>query len=358
MYINKKIMKRIDMIFWGIIIVFTIINIISSIEFTDINVNFETYISEIKRIISESSTIQIIIGMLEMLFGFLFIFLFSEFITLMRFYLITMIYLYIKINYIAKKRHRKNKLTETDFNSNHYYRDIIKNYSPATLSYIDDYKIDENDLIATLISLELKNKVLIQDRITIIDETTSNLSESEKFVSECIKNNTLQNFNMILFEERIIRDCKNNDLLIESKMSHSKYKKKIIFSIVTYIVIILLFFTFPTLFNKMMANQPVLSIIGIIFEFALFILVIGFPIIVFNYISAYKKMDFLNPYVRTKKANEINRELEGLKNFIKDFSVLNKREKKEISLWREYMIYSIIFGINTNISSEIFEKIK
>lgn len=358
MYINKNLMKKIDLIFWSIIIVFTIINFINSIESININVNLETYISEIKRIIAETSIVQLIIGMLTMLFGFLFIFLFFEFITLIKFNLLTAIYFYIKINYITSKRHRKNKLTEIDFNSNHYYRDIIKNYSPATLSYVDDLKIDENDLIANLISLELKNKIAIQDKITLIDESINDLSESEQFVLTSIKNNTLKKLNMALFEEKVIRDCKKNGLLIESATSHSEYKKKIIIGIVTYIIIIALFFTFPTLFSKLMENQPVLSILGIIFEFILFALVISFPFIVFNYISAYKKMDFINPYIRTKKANEINHELEGLKKFIKDFSILNKREKKELPLWREYMIYSIIFGINTDISNEIFEKIK
>lgn len=69
-------------------------------------------------------------------------------------------------------------------------------------------------------------------------------------------------------------------------------------------------------------------------------------------------MDIVNPYVRSKSGEEINHKLEGLKNYIKDFSVMNERDKKEITIWEDYLIYSVLFGINTKITNHILEIIK
>ena len=60
-------------------------------------------------------------------------------------------------------------------------------------------------------------------------------------------------------------------------------------------------------------------------------------------------------YKRTKKGQEINRKLEGLKNYLKDYSMLDEREAKELELWDEYLIYSVMFGHNQKIIEE-YEK--
>lgn len=83
------------------------------------------------------------------------------------------------------------------------------------------------------------------------------------------------------------------------------------------------------------------------------------PIFIFTYpfylgikINTYYLKIKDNPYFRTKKAEEINKKLEGLKCFLKDFSRLEKREAKEIMLWDEYLIYSVLFGHNSKIIDE------
>ena len=60
-------------------------------------------------------------------------------------------------------------------------------------------------------------------------------------------------------------------------------------------------------------------------------------------------------YKRTSKGRELNQKLEGLKNYLKDYSLMNEREAKEIELWDDYLIYSVMFGHNKKIIEE-YEK--
>ena len=65
-----------------------------------------------------------------------------------------------------------------------------------------------------------------------------------------------------------------------------------------------------------------------------------------------------NPGVRTKKGEEINLRLEGLKNFLKDFSTLDQKTQEQLVLWDEYLIYSVLFEQNEKIVSEYMKYIK
>jgi uncharacterized membrane protein len=60
-------------------------------------------------------------------------------------------------------------------------------------------------------------------------------------------------------------------------------------------------------------------------------------------------------YKRTSKGRELNQKLEGLKNYLKDYSLMDEREAKEIELWDDYLIYSVMFGQNKKIIEE-YEK--
>ena len=60
-------------------------------------------------------------------------------------------------------------------------------------------------------------------------------------------------------------------------------------------------------------------------------------------------------YKRTSKGRELNLKLDGLKAYLKDYSLLEEREEKEIELWEDYLIYSVMFGQNKKIIED-FEK--
>ena len=70
---------------------------------------------------------------------------------------------------------------------------------------------------------------------------------------------------------------------------------------------------------------------------------------IFFYIRNYAESE---PYRRTNKAKELNKKLEGLKNYLKNYSMLDEIEAEAISLWEDYIIYSVIFKQNKNILSD------
>lgn len=285
-------------------------------------------------------------------FFMFFVFSFFTVVSLLKSFYLTILYIGVRIAY---KKYSKEKLDKIDFKNNSYYRDIISKYSPAVLSYIDDFKLEEKDIVATLMSLELKQKLTIKDGIKIINDSEENLDENEKYIFKKLKSNTLKNINMLEFEEKVKKDCLDYNLLEENKDIKKKIIKKIIFSVCIYILIVVGFFNFPTFYNNI-PNKNI-AILFLPVMFILFFIMIILPFSTIVYIKSYYRMNKQNPYIRNKQARNINKKLEGLRNYMKDFSQLSESQYNEIVLWEDYLIYSVILGQNSKIVKEIMEKI-
>ena len=89
----------------------------------------------------------------------------------------------------------------------------------------------------------------------------------------------------------------------------------------------------------------------------IFFAMVIFPFTTIVYIRSYYFMNKLNPYIRNKKAKDINLKLEGLRNYIKDYSLLGQKDHKDIIIWDNYLIYSVMLGQNTEIVDEIMKKV-
>ena len=285
-------------------------------------------------------------------FFMFFVFSFFIVVSLLKSFYLTILYIGVRIAY---KRYSKEKLDKIDFQNNSYYRDIIFKYSPAVLSYIDDFKLEEKDIVATLMSLELKQKLSMKDQIKIINDSEENLDENEKYIFKKLKNNTLKNINMLEFEEKVIKDCLDYNLLEENKNIKKKIIKKVIFSVCIYILIVVGFFNFPTFYNNIPNKNIAILLLPVIFILFLIMIILPFSTIV--YIKSYYRMNKQNPYIRNKKARNINKKLEGLRKYVKDFSQLSESQYNEIILWEDYLIYSVILGQNSKIVKEIIKKI-
>lgn len=57
---------------------------------------------------------------------------------------------------------------------------------------------------------------------------------------------------------------------------------------------------------------------------------------------------------RTEEGNRITEYLFGLKNFIKDFTLISEREKKELVLWDYFLVYAVVLEENKKVIQEIF----
>ena len=154
-----KFNRILDLAFWSIIIIMTFIElyngILKNINISDFqSINFQ-----------EITVLEYITNVLGIFFAILVSVIFNMF----RVFYLTIIYFGIKI---ANKEYNKERIEKVDLKNDSYYREILPKYSPAVLSYVDDFEINKEDIVATLLMLELKGKIKIkEDRIVLLDDT-------------------------------------------------------------------------------------------------------------------------------------------------------------------------------------------
>lgn len=253
------------------------------------------------------------------------------------------------------KKFEKDKLSETDIKKyEEYYRDILKNYSPAELSYIDKFEIlPETDIVATLLSLELKNKLCLGNAIQINNTTKENISNNEKYVLDSIENGKIINLDEAEFITKVKQDSINNGLLKESKIELGKFIRNFILSIIAIPVIICICVMLFDSFTSNPTNVEEWKLAILVLAIAILIYI---PFYIITYFNTYIIKTSKNSYVRTKKGEEINKKLEGLKNYLKDFSTIHEKDEKSLTLWEDYLIYSVIFNQNIKIVKNICDK--
>ena len=270
-------------------------------------------------------------------------------------------------NIIGLSERKIKQFDKSDFKLDEkYYREILQNYSPLILGYIDDFKMDKNKIISEILYLEMKNLISIEDgKINkVINEKEVNISKIERMFIDficCNKSGFSDKIYEEFFEalkEQVIFEAEYLSLVFK-KENNVREKKKSINN-----------------FLKIIINHPWLTIflpificgIGAVFfpilqkvlAVLLAVIVIG-PIILAGIwvVISLMKIGYKRGkgiiYKRTKKGQEINQKLEGLKNYLKDYSMLDERESKELELWDEYLIYSVMFGHNQKIIEE-YEK--
>lgn len=341
---KTKVEKILDLVFWGIIAILTIVELYNS------GLN-ELDISELKSInFQDIEAKQYVTFVLSLFFVTAVCVLFSMFKV---FYLVVA-YFGLKI---AIKKHSKERLEKIDFKNDNYYREILPKYSPAVLSYVDDFKIGKEDIVATLLTLEMKGKVKIEDNnIVVLDSQSDNLDKNETYILDKVKKNVLVNINMIEYERVVKDDAFNSGLIQEKETMKKNIKGRIIKNIIIYIFIILAFNIVPVAFANV--NNEMLLILVFMFLIIIFALLVFIPFVTVSYISSYKLLNTVEPYIRSDEGKVINQKLEGLRKYLTDFSQIEEKTKEQLVLWNEYFIYSVILGINTKVVDEIYEKIK
>lgn len=253
------------------------------------------------------------------------------------------------------KRFKKDKLSEIDFKKyESYYRDILKNYSPAELSYIDKFEIlPKNDIAASLLSLELNKNIYLDNKIQINTDSTNNISSNEKYILDSIEDGKITNLNETEFTTKVKEDAIRNGLLKESKIEWGKFTRVLIFSLS---FMALMIFICITLFSDFVSNPTNITDWKLFILMFAILLVLYLPISIGIYFNTYIVKMKKNSYIRTKKGEELNENLEGLKNYLKDFSTMHEKDEKSLTLWEDYLIYSVIFNQNTKVIKNIWNK--
>ena len=263
---------------------------------------------------------------------------------------------------IASKHVMKDKQSKADFGKHKdYYRDINKQYSPAVMSFIDDFQLGYKDVVATLLYLLNRKYIEIVDsQIKMINNDFSVLHPTGLYLMQ-----NLDNCNMDKFRETAINAAKEHGLIEQRLFTKEAIKKRIVIGVALTAVAIGLFvalikFNVPIIafFNKYNSQEPFTVFSGFISFFCMMGIIITFvapfifPVCYIIYLILYAFLSAKKPYHRTAKGNELNHQLEGLKNYLKEFSVLHKKDAAEVELWDDYLIYSVMFGHNKNIIDE------
>lgn len=270
---------------------------------------------------------------------------------------------------ISKKLVKRGILTKIDFEkTKDYYRDILYNHSITELSYIDDFELDfKKEIVSTLLSLENKKKIKIEnEKIIVLDENDTDLKLTEKDVFHSIKNGNVEIEDNKKFaktlQEHALQEGIENGLLckVDSNKKTTKiFNIFIVFAFIAILGILLLLELFYTITFRFDNNE-----ISLIAEY-IYTIIFSMLVPVYTLFMAvgmdifiYYRKNMLNAYERTDLGNSINEKIEGLKKYIEDYSLLDEKEKQELVLWDEYLIYSVQFKQNKKILKKMLKLIK
>lgn len=257
------------------------------------------------------------------------------------------------------KKVKKENLTKIDFKQYEgYYREILDGYSPAEIEYIDNLKCDTKvSIVATLLKLELLGKVIIEkDNIIVIDANIDGLKQTEKYVLESIENGKVKIKYSANIEKYTKDEAIEDNLIKKFKFENSKnsIKKRRITMIIVFLLFALMC-NFVECINNI-ENTFFKTLLSII----VFGIMLGLPYMIFMHPikSIIYRIIKGNSYLRTEKGIELNEKIEGLKNYIIQYSTIETKDKEELALWEDYLIYSVIFKQNTKIIEEISKLIE
>lgn len=256
----------------------------------------------------------------------------------------------------------KENMSKIDFKKEKdYYRDILKGYSPALLCYIDNFKVKiPREIVATVLNLKLKNRIKIhEDRIDVINSTMDGLRKTEKFVLQNIKDGKVKIENSGYIESYAQDEAIEDELIKKNEKEIIKKRiiKKVLKQAIITIILIALFIILCSNIERLNElNNDILVLAGF-----LLVCVLGMAIFYFFVVSPFIMITYTlmqeNSYSRTEKGEELNKKIEGLKQYIIDYSLLDEKEKEALTFWDEFLIYSVIFDINSTTIVEDIAKL-
>jgi len=229
--------------------------------------------------------------------------------------------------YIIKLLYKKYKLKNLD---KQYIRDIPNQYSVPVIAFLYNKRIKIESVMMTvviklyelnLITISKQNGQIIYKANNF--ENNDKISESERYILEYLLDNEKQKYSYKQFLEVIISELHEKGLITPKKTKVP--------------ILSLLFF----------AMLAILQINGYISrDFYDYILFFGGIIAVIYIIISVYTVKIIDDY--SLKGLKEHYNMLGFYNFLNEFSILSKRDMKEYALWKEYLQFAILFGINKN----------
>lgn len=216
---------------------------------------------------------------------------------------------------------------------------------------------------ATLLDLNLKKMIDFQVEgktitIKMLEESAEKLetSKDEKAIFEFLKKACEQNHGEITIKElekyikksqsKVIKlkdeiDKTTEQALYEKELASEKGKQENA-NIAACLVLLFVFFIFSIVTFGVLTATNSMNLIGMIPLF---------PVVVVQIIVFILLLSRTN--VLTQKGTDENAQWKGLKKYMEDFSMLDKREVPELVIWEKFLVYATVFGIADKVLKQL-----
>lgn len=276
-----------------------------------------------------------------------------------------------------------------------YYRDRFNNITPAEISLITDLEIEtKKDISATILDLYQKGIIDFYENNIIVKNEDKVLRLSEQKLIEMIKNNNFSKENIDNWKNSCIKEAQENNYIkvkIDKEKRPNFSKNNMVINISTKLFIISLILSLVFLFTpagekwyasldefdnkyaqeekteleiiennqeakelyvKIISDSGPIMILSTVIIMTFFIL-IGSPIYRKVRRKIYNKIEVNNSYERTREGKILVEQIAGIKNYIHDFSLLSEKDKENIVLWEDFLIYAVLLEENEKIIDDI-----
>lgn len=280
---------------------------------------------------------------------------------------------YIGIRYSIKKYNKSRTTFDIELDLE-YYREKFNNINPATMSFLMDLNLENTkDLGSMRLYYELNNIYLYEkdNKLEINNPNNINLTKSDEILLNYLYNNQNDSNTLREWKKNIVRDCINNNLITWNNNNRLNgcgpffFINILAFTFMTYIAVNDKYMKFIDLIiNNAKSDLEAITMISknneYIFMFiVLLIWVISSIVWLYSFIGGIihffvsNYITFKNKYKRTKEGNILTEKLQGMKNFIHDFSNLDEATKNQLVLWEDFLIYAVVLEENEVILGEI-----
>lgn len=277
-----------------------------------------------------------------------------------------------------------------------YYRERFNNITPAEISLITDLEIEtKKDISATILDLYQKEIIDFSANNIIVKSEEKVLRQSEQELINMIKNNNFSKENIDKWKSFCVKEAQENNYIKVKKDKEKRpnfSKNNMVINISAKLFIISLILSLIFLFSpagtkwydslnefdnkyaqkgeseleilennpnvreayiKTISNAGPIMILSTIMIISFFIL-IGTPIYRKVRRTIYYKIEVNNRYERTKEGEILVEQIAGIKNYIHDFSLLSEKDKENIVLWEDFLIYAVVLEENETIINNIY----
>lgn len=276
-----------------------------------------------------------------------------------------------------------------------YYRERFNNITPAEISLITDLEIEtKKDISATILDLYQKGIIDFYENNIIVKNEDKVLRLSEQKLIEMIKNNNFSKENIDNWKNSCIKEAQENNYIkvkIDKEKRPNFSKNNMVINISTKLFIISLILSLVFLFTpagekwyasldefdnkyaqeekteleiiesnqeakelyvKIISDSGPIMILSTVMIITFFVL-IGTPIYRKVRRKIYNKIEVNNSYERTREGKILVEQIAGIKNYIHDFSLLSEKDKENIVLWEDFLIYAVLLEENEKIIDDI-----